>query len=231
MKKVLFLTALSTLIICASCTKKAETSEEKEVLKNGVSQPLNELRLAGELAKYGYANNSAIALIQAAEMINASQPRSLETKETKEGEKKADVGEKTSKVSLEVSTLIADAKALAGEDAKILAIIEGVEQEIAAPTRGRTAGPGRASRKVWGESYITDYVTFDGGYLAEVGVIGDGDTDLDLYVYDENGNAIESDTDYSGDCYVSWVPRRTGTFIIKVLNRGKVYNNYILVTN
>ncbi len=231
MKKVLFLTALSTLIVCVSCTKKAETSEEKEVLKNGISQPLNELRLAGELAKYGYAKNSPLALAQAAEMISASQTRPLESKETKEGEKKEDVGEKTSKVTLDVTTLLTDAKTLAGEDANLKAILEGLVKSATSPTRGRTLGPGTASRKVWGESYITDLVTFDGMELAEVGIIGDGDTDLDLYVYDENGNSIGSDADYSGDCYVSWVPRRTGTFIVKVVNRGKVYNNYTLVTN
>ena len=51
------------------------------------------------------------------------------------------------------------------------------------------------------------------------------------YVYDDNGNLIASDTDYSGDCYASWVPRRSGTFVIKVVNRGNVYNIYSLVTN
>lgn len=226
-----FLSALCALILSTSCTKKSEISEDKEVLENGISQPLNELRLAGELAKYGYANNLPLALAQAAEMISASQPRTLETKETKEGETKPDDGEKESKLSMDITTLINDAKSLAGGNVNILSIIEGIEQEIAAPTRGRTMGPGKASRKVWGESYVTDLITFDGLSLAEVGIIGDGDTDLDLYVYDNNGNLIESDDDYSGDCYVSWVPRRTGTFVIKVVNRGKVYNNYTLITN
>lgn len=231
MKKMFFLSALCALIVSTSCTKKSEISEDKEVLKNGVSQPLNELRLAGELAKYGYANNSPLALVQAAEMISASQSRALESKETKEGVKKENEGEKSSKVTLDVATLIADAKTLAGEDASLLSVIDGVKQTTATPSRGRTLGPGTASRKVWGESYVTDLVTFDGLALAEVGIIGDGDTDLDLYVYDENGNIIESDENYSGDCYVSWIPRRTGTFLVKVVNRGKVYNNYTLVTN
>lgn len=231
MKKLLYFGALCALVLCTSCEKKTETSEEKEVLKNGISQPLNELRLAGELAKYGYANNSPLALAQAAEMISASQPRSLESKETKEGDKNENVGDKSSKLTLDVTTLIADAKTLAGDDANMLAVVEGVKQSTATPTRGRTLGPGSASRKVWGESYITDLVTFDANALAEVGIIGDGDTDLDLYVYDENGNLIGSDADYSGNCYVSWVPRRTGTFLVKVLNRGKVYNDYSLITN
>ena len=64
-----------------------------------------------------------------------------------------------------------------------------------------------------------------------VTVIGDGDTDLDLYVYDENGNLIDKDVDYSDDCVVSFVPKWTGVFTIKIMNRGNVYNNYIMRTN
>ena len=74
-------------------------------------------------------------------------------------------------------------------------------------------------------------VSFVQGYLAEVAVSGDGDTDLDLYIYDSNGNLIASDTDYSDDCYVNWVPAWTGRFVIRVVNRGGVYNNYVVLTN
>lgn len=231
MKKLMYLSVLCALVIFTSCDKKTKTSEEKEILKNGISQPLNELRLAGELAKYGYAKNSPLALAQAAEMISENSPRKLESKGTKEGEKKENVGEKSGKVKLDVATLLADAKTLAGEDAKMLAVIESVKQTTAAPTRGRTLGPGSAVRRVYSESYVEDLVTFDGLALAEIGVVGDGDTDLDLYVYDDNGNLIDKDIRYSGDCYVSWIPRRTGTFLIRVVNRGKVYNDYSLITN
>ena len=67
--------------------------------------------------------------------------------------------------------------------------------------------------------------------LAEVCVSGDGDTDLDLYVYDANGNLIGSDTDYTDECVVRWVPAWTGTFIVKVVNRGALYNNFAIWTN
>lgn len=172
-----------------------------------------------------------MALAQAAEMISASQSTKLDSKETKEGEKKENVGAKSSKVTLDVATLLADAKTLAAEDANLLAVIEGVKQAVTTPSRGRYEGPGTAVRRVSSGCYVSDIVTFDGLALAEVAIIGDGDTDLDLYVYDEGGNLIKSDADYSGNCYVSWIPKRTGNFLVKVVNRGKVYNNYTLVTN
>ena len=72
---------------------------------------------------------------------------------------------------------------------------------------------------------------FAAGELALVLVKGDGGTDLDLYVYDENGNLVASDTDDTDACVVSWVPRWTGRFIIRVVNRGAAPNIYAIQTN
>ena len=61
-----------------------------------------------------------------------------------------------------------------------------------------------------------------------VAILGDGDTDLDLYVYDENGNEIVSDTDGTDQCYVSWYPKWAGQFRIEIKNLGRVSNQYCL---
>ena len=81
--------------------------------------------------------------------------------------------------------------------------------------------------------YSTDtyHISFRGGEVAYVFVSGDGDTDLDLYVYDANGNPIAADTDYSDDCVVRFVPRWTGSFTIRIVNRGPFANRYLLATN
>ena len=98
-------------------------------------------------------------------------------------------------------------------------------------TKGALGGPKRATTEV--KAYAIDVITvqFRGGENAVVGVSGDGDTDLDLYVYDENGNLVASDTNGSDDCKVRFYPKRNGTFKIKVKNLGNVYNRYLLVTN
>jgi hypothetical protein len=59
-------------------------------------------------------------------------------------------------------------------------------------------------------------------------VSGDGDTDLDLFIYDENGVLIDSDTDYGDECVVTVVPNWTGRFTIQIRNLGSVYNRYTL---
>ena len=76
-----------------------------------------------------------------------------------------------------------------------------------------------------GETH-TFRAAFYGGELASVLVLGDGDTDLDVYVYDAAGKPVAVDDDYTDACFVEWKPRWTGTFTIKVVNRGRVYNDY-----
>jgi hypothetical protein len=80
---------------------------------------------------------------------------------------------------------------------------------------------------------LTDVYTmrFQGGEDATIILSGDGDTDLDLYVYDENDNLIGYDDDGTDDCVVSFTPRWTGNFKIKVKNLGDTYNSYTLITN
>lgn len=62
--------------------------------------------------------------------------------------------------------------------------------------------------------------------VTAITVSGDGDTDLDLFVYDENGNLVASDTDGTDRCRVHITPRWTGQFRIEVENLGSVYNEY-----
>lgn len=73
-------------------------------------------------------------------------------------------------------------------------------------------------------------LVFRGGQYAAIYVEGDGDTDLDCAVYDENGNLIASDTDYTDSCLLEWQPRWTGPFTLAISNLGPVYNNYCVET-
>ncbi len=71
--------------------------------------------------------------------------------------------------------------------------------------------------------------TVYGGHWAEVGVIGDGDTDLDLYVYDPAGRLVGFDDDPTDDCFVRFFALVTGTYTIKVVNRSNFLSNaYVL---
>jgi hypothetical protein len=96
---------------------------------------------------------------------------------------------------------------------------------------GAANGPNFTSTQVLANSTDVFHVTFSGGSQATVAISGDGDTDLDLYVYDENGNLVASDLSTSDTAAVSWTPAWTGDFRIEVKNRGSVYNAYSILTD
>ena len=96
---------------------------------------------------------------------------------------------------------------------------------------GAVGGPQMGSTQVKAEATDAYVVQFEAGQSAEVAIVGDGDTDLDLYIYDENGNLVASDLGSTDSAYVSWTPKWTGAFRIEVKNRGSVYNEYAIVTN
>jgi hypothetical protein len=96
---------------------------------------------------------------------------------------------------------------------------------------GAVGGARYGFYKLPGEMMDSMNVTFWGNETAEVGVIGDGFTNLDLYVYDSFGNLVATDENPTDLCYVRWVPRSTMIYTLKVVNRGSIYNEYKIVTN
>lgn len=149
-----------------------------------------------------------------------------------EGEKEK---QQTLEVNLDVVQIINDAIVMAENDSSVLMVVKKIQEQIKssqeAVSKGRVGGPTYATRTVYGGSTYTDYIYFSGETLAEVAVIGDGDTDLDLYLYDTNGNLIDYDIRYGDGCYVACIPYYTQLMTVVVKNLGWLYNNYILITN
>lgn len=96
---------------------------------------------------------------------------------------------------------------------------------------GRVLGPAYKTDIVGARCTDTYCEVFRANEEARIIVAGDGDTDLDLYVYDENGNLIESDADNTDFCVVRFTPRWTGPFTIRIVNRGSVSNVYRISMN
>ena len=222
----------SLLIVCLCCLSfGAFAQEEKAVVDQPVSPEMTALQTAANLAKYGYATYSPTALIEAARIFGTTKVQDADFENTKVSS--ATTEEKEVKVSFDPKQLLVDAKKYAGKDKTVLALAKKVEEEIASSgsTRGAVGGPKYGEGRVYGKDY-TDYTAkFWANELAEVIVIGDGDNDLDLYVYDSNGNLIASDTDYPDQCVCRWVPSWTGAFTIRIVNRGAIYSNYAIATN
>lgn len=224
MKKFILLPVLCAILFTT------HAQEQKVASKNKPSEDLENLQLANDLARYGYKTFSAEAMIQAAKIMSSINTQELKYESFKQEPSGNDKDSKMSKQRYDLASILDAAKKYADGDPALLASIADIEKSKQA-TRGRVGGPGESYNLIRGNTIDYFEISFIEGKLAELGVRGDGDTDLDLYVYDSNGNLIEKDDDYTDRCYVCWVPRWTGRYTVKVVNRGPVSNYYRLLTN
>lgn len=226
MKKIALI--LSALLMAT--TVWAQEIDKKEELKGEASPEFRAMRLAGNLVRYGYEQQSAFTLMDAMQILidNPTQPLKVDM----EGSQDINKGDaKSGVMTFDFDKLLADARTFADGDATTLKLIDRIEADSKGVHRGAVNGPSVGDYVLPGYSNHTFNISFIANRIAEVAVSGDGDTDLDLFVYDSNGNLIASDTDYTDDCYVRWVPKWTGRFRIVVVNRGAVYNHYAIGTN
>jgi hypothetical protein len=66
---------------------------------------------------------------------------------------------------------------------------------------------------------------------AEFAVIGDGGTDVDIYVTDSKGNAVAKDTNNSDLALVRWPVTFSQTYTIRVVNLGDEDNECLMGHN
>lgn len=227
MKKILFILSMITVAFSGM----AQIVEEKPEVKGETSESLAAVKLANQILRYGYENKSTLALLDALHIFSENPTQAFKASKEGEAVDESKTDGKKAKVLFDYESVLADAKAFADGDPNLLALIDNIDAEAKGAQRGNINGPSRDYAAVNGNSCIDYTASFVANELAEVLVSGDGDTDLDLYVYDSNGNPIASDTDYSDDCYVRWVPAWTGRYTIRIVNRGPVYNRFVILTN
>ncbi len=230
MKRYLILTILilNFLVLTAVAQDKTPNFSDKGKITD-TDEKANNLFLAYQAAKYGREHKSADAMIFAAAILKTMVAEKISIEKETEGGQ-PDLVTKETKGNVNADVLLNEAKIFAKKDRNLLGRIAAVAKFLP-DAKGALGGPKRAITEV--KAFGTDVITvqFRGAESAVVGISGDGDTDLDLYVYDENGNLVASDTGGADDCKVRFYPKRNGVFKIKIKNLGNVYNRYTLVTN
>ena len=102
-----------------------------------------------------------------------------------------------------------------------LALAAAAAASLTTATAARAEYASATQDHLHGASYMTySNVTLRGGELTVVFVKPEGNTDLELGVYDQNNNLIGGTNCPAAGCYVRWTPRWTGDFTIKVTNLG-----------
>ena len=224
MKKLLIIVFATTI----SLSLFAQTRPPKDTTAAPIPEEMQALRTASSLAMYGYKNESASALVEAAKIFNSIPTQEMTVREDSTPTREITPG---SGVSFDPKQLIADAKEMAGLDKELTKYIEKVEKTIGKAKRGAVGGPVIKTSMVLTLSTDQYLVKFEGGRKATVIVEGTDVSDIDLYIYDENENLITYDDDATSECAVSFTPRWTGYFIIAIVNNGLIPNPYLLCTN
>ena len=219
-------TALSAGAAIGADDKAAKSKGKNEGPKTAVKTPsaASNAHLAQSLVRYGDDKKDAVAMISAARILAAEGAQDKNRDKKTQGGK----GEEAKQgADMTVAGILARAKQYAGDRKDLIAMADDV---AASASRGRANGPGRSVTVVRTGATDVFTETFRGGEPAFVGISGDGDSDLDLYVYDENGNLICRSTTAGDDEACRWQPRWTGPFRIQVRNLG-VANRYVIGTN
>lgn len=224
MKRIV--TILSVLAV--SATLFAQERPPKDTLSTPLPEEMQALRTASSLAMYGYKNESASALVEAAKIFNSIPTQEMEVREGSSPTREITPG---SGVSFDPKQLIADAKGMAGRDKELLAYINKVEKTIGRAKRGAIGGPVIKTSMVLTLSTDQYIVKFEGRRKANVILEGTDISDLDLYIYDENDNLICYDDDATSECALTFTPYWDGYFIIAIVNNGLLPNPYLLCTN
>jgi hypothetical protein len=217
--------ALCAMPMAASGKNKGSNADpaKAQAVSSG-TQAVEAVRTADALARYGDMKKDPLALITAAKIKKEAggQAATFErVSKNKPGEAKGKSDGGTPEAMLE------RAKALAAGRADLVALADDVAKS---GSRGALGGPKSTRTVVRGGETDQFRIKFEGGEPAAIGISGDGDSRLDLFVYDENGNEVCRRVGPGDDAICRFQPRWTGPFIVRVVNRGMA-NEYRLLTN
>jgi hypothetical protein len=120
------------------------------------------------------------------------------------------------------------ARALSQEDDLITDLTARTEAEV---TRTPTLTLIRSSRGIAGNAAQVYTLPFFAAALAEVGLLGDGKSNLDLSVTTPDGTPICLDTGPSDRALCSFTPIENATVSITITNRSETPATYSLLTN
>jgi hypothetical protein len=187
-------------------------------------EPIARLQMASDLLAFGRTTQDPLFLIVAARIVKSVGGTEVDLKP----EGRATESAQKSGQPVSADSILVEARDLAkGEKITNLLI-----DETAA--MGAAAGAGQPkTHQDTVQPLATDAysVVFSGGELAEAGIAGDGSSDLDLLVYDENDHLVCRSAGSSDREYCRWWPRWTGPFRLEIQNLGAVANLYRVATN
>jgi hypothetical protein len=218
------LRAAITLLLSLTPAQAQEEGPNIDPAAQAEPGPVALVMLAHDLHAIGVARGDALTVLAAARLAAGVTLTSVERAPVKGAAAEADPGP----APVDAARMLADARALAGEDELLSDLVDEAQAEAAQAARatvsasGATLGPGESAD--W-------QVAFFGAVNAEVAVLGDGPANLDLTVTDEKGTLVCTGSSTLPRAYCDVVPRWNGYFTLTVQNRSDTPAAFTLLTN
>ncbi len=203
----------------------------KKIQPDQTAEQVAQVSLAQSLVTLGRETGSPLYLITAASILRQVQLSSI-TKEPKiepagaSGDKPGDHSP-----SMDAGKLLAEAKGSTKDPALIALADQVAKEEPGMTLRGAAGGPQYAVKLLPAYSTVRYVIPFRQGEWARIAITGDHDSDMDFWVYDENGNLVVSDTDNTDIALFEFIPLWTSDFTVVIKNLGSISNRFVLVTN
>ncbi len=209
----------------------AQDATGPNLAATGTGRPggVAQIALAHRLYAQGIERRDALDVTTAARLARAVKLSPLASPKTSEAPENPGQGsgELGAPGPVTIPGMLAAARALSGNDEALLTLLDRAEAE--APDGSVTAAIAENALAAGGRDVWT--IPFFGGSLAEVAIVGDGDTNLDLTIADETGAIVCLAAGPEDVAYCDWVPARNGSFTITVTNLGAVENTYQILRN
>jgi hypothetical protein len=204
-------------------TTKAAASPEVSAVRT--------IEAATNLADWSRANRDADGLITAAQMLKSVPTTEGTVTGTLEGPVATTPA--PNRPVMTSTSLLAEARSLARGDRGVLARIRAVETSASRGVVSSAFGRGaiRTVRDVSANSTWRFSVDARGGSSLRVLAIGDGDTDVDMVMRDQNGNVVCRDLDVDERALCDITPAWSGRFTIEVINTGSVWTRTMVISN
>ena len=197
------------------------TAAEDEAVNTPAARGVTQILTAAELAAWGRDRGDAGALIMAARLLAEVPVRQAEGDGDDE------------RPFLTAASLLDEAAAMAGDNAGVVDAIDRLRDPLTRGVRSSTfgTGPVQTVKSLQARERWAFDVEARGGEILRVAAIGDGDTNIDLFVSDASGAVVCQDGfgDHYPVCTVS--PRAGGQMRIDVVNRGSVWTKVQVLSN
>jgi hypothetical protein len=188
-------------------------------------EPVARLQMSAELLAFGREAKDPLALIVVARIMKVLGSTEVDLKP--EGRAANDNSPKSGQ-PITADSILVEARDMAKGD-KLTNLL--IDEAGAMGSEGAGAQPKTHQDTVQPGATDAYTVVFNGGQLAEAGIAGDGGSDLDLLVYDENDHLVCRSDSSSDREYCRWWPRWTGPFRLEIQNLGTASNLYRLAIN